>query len=352
MLTTFNICKNIFPESELIISTESQDNSYINKLIPGISILNSSVDLEVDWIVHGGGGVFFDFKESNAKHSLINYCIRKIGYLNYSRIYKIYKSFRGNKYLRTKARAGLGIGVGTYTSSSNRFFSDILALNGFNILLVRDNQSILNAGKYCVQSQIHKATDLAFMDNYWRPFQIKRQVESKSIGFILRDWPSSNYVSEFLSVAKRLRSMGYEIKFFSFDERADSEYISLASEIAPVFCWKPNEMSITDFLYKLEICQLVISSRAHGAIVSACLGIPTVCIEIEPKLAQVAAMLKNSSTLISAPFQTQEILETIGDKMNQISFLRKATYLDVARNKNEMHEALTLFQTFVQRFSI
>ncbi len=348
MLATYQVCKNIFPKSELLISTESQDHSYINRLLPEIRIVNSNTDIEADWIVHGGGGVFFDFRNGNTKNTLINYFIKVIGYRNYSNIFKLYKSLKGNKYLRSTYRAGLGIGVGTYTPSSNRFVADILALSSFNILLVRDKESVSNASKYCNAIKIHKATDLAFILDYRKLSERKKTLNSKSVGFILRDWPTGNYVSEFLAVAKKFQSTGIDVKFFSFDERADSKYISAASTVAIVHSWSPETMTVGDFLSELETCQLIISSRAHGAIVSTCLGIPTLCVGIEPKLFQVANMLQNSANLIEQPFEEGKILKTIQNALDQITFLEKATHLDVANNQKEMSDGLSLFQTFVR----
>ena len=66
MLTTHSIVKEIFPLAEIFIGSESKNPGYIHKYLPGIKIVNSSENLKVDWIIHGGGGVFLRFLEPPA----------------------------------------------------------------------------------------------------------------------------------------------------------------------------------------------------------------------------------------------------------------------------------------------
>ncbi len=347
MLTTYKIMREIFPQGEILISSESKNPEYINRYLPGIKIVDSSEDVKVDWVIHGGGGVFFDFKTHGKAYELLNHVIKFIGYGAYRKAYALYQLLKLQKSLKLKARAGLGIGVGTYTASSNRFFSDILSLSTFDILLVRDDASVVNAQQYSSSKNIYRASDLAFLVDHWMPATLPIPQKKESIGFILRDWAFNDHVSILTNVAKKLRDDGYDVKFFALDETSDLKFIESVSAWGSVYCWRPSEMTLENYLSELMTCKLVISSRAHGAILSACLGIPVCCVCIEPKLFQVAAMLKNSARLITEPFDEHEIITQIHHTLDELALLREATFQDIAKNKAEMLRGISLFKSFV-----
>jgi polysaccharide pyruvyl transferase WcaK-like protein len=351
MLTTYKIVREIFPQAEIFIGSESKNPNYIHKFLSDVKIINSTENIKVDWTIHGGGGVFFDFTNHSQKYLLFNQFIKLIGYRTYKNLYEVYRTLKGifksHGFVKQEARAGLGIGIGTYTSSSNRFLSDIPVLTSFDILLVRDEASVTNAKKYNHSKNVYKSSDLAFLWKYWMPTDLKKTQEQESSGFILRDWVFSDNVSIMLSVAKALLDSGHQVKFFALDEDSDTKFIQSASAFGPVYCWNPVEMTIQTYLSEFKKCKLVISSRAHGAIVSACLGIPVCCVCIEPKLEQVAKMLSNSAQAITEPFKKEEILRRIEDVLQELPSLKEATSKDVSRNSNEMSEGISLFRNFV-----
>ena len=62
--------------------------------------------------------------------------------------------------------------------------------------------------------------------------------------------------------------------------------------------WNPSLWPLKNYLTKISSCDLIMTTRAHGAIVSSVLGVPSVIINIEPKLANIHKMLSQSSMLI------------------------------------------------------
>src|SRR3990170_7556134 len=105
MLTTYKIIKEIFPTAEILISTESKNPEYIHNYFPGIKIINSSENIKVDWVIHGGGGVFFDFTEHGLNYRLLNNVIKIIGYDSYRKVHRLYQSLKGQTFTKQKARA-------------------------------------------------------------------------------------------------------------------------------------------------------------------------------------------------------------------------------------------------------
>ena len=116
MITTYWLHKDIFPTDQIIICSENPDVQYIELLCEkSVQVVNSNSGLHGDWIIHGGGGVFFDFNEGPRNYYWLNQLITFIGYASFRKTYNFIKSLRGSKSIEAKFRAGLGIGVGTYT---------------------------------------------------------------------------------------------------------------------------------------------------------------------------------------------------------------------------------------------
>ena len=92
--------------------------------------------------------------------------------------------------------------------------------------------------------------------------------------------------------------------------------------------WDPQQIKIENYLSELSECSIMVTSRAHGAIVSACLGIPSVCLAIEPKLEKVHKMLKNSSRLIE-PSDPNRIMAAIDEISTNQKTFQKAAALEV-----------------------
>jgi polysaccharide pyruvyl transferase WcaK-like protein len=292
--------------------------------------------------------VFFDFSPGDVLDILVNTGIKLIGFKNYIALHRIYKLIKGNNYNQCKARAGIGIGVGTYTRSSRRFKHDILSLAAFDFLMVRDPASVNNSHNFLDPQKVWRSTDLAFSFDYT---QTNRRTpnEGPTIGFILRDWPTGDHVTMVIEVARILAKRGTGIAFYSFDEGADRQFISTVSTFADIHIWNPHHISIDQFMAALADCQLIVSSRAHGAIIAACLGIPSLCVGIEPKLNEVANMLPQSSTILSISSTPQQAVELIESRLDKLDALKEAVVLDVRKNRADLNNGIIHFKEEISR---
>jgi polysaccharide pyruvyl transferase WcaK-like protein len=162
----------------------------------------------------------------------------------------------------------------------------------------------------------------------------------------LRDWPDKQYLNTFLSVANDLRNEGITVKFYSFDRAADKHLITLLQNDDELHVWDPAG-SLTKYLQSLASNALVVTSRAHGAILSACLGVPGFCIEIEPKLRNVSQMLPESYDLLRPPFNAAVIKNEILTKLAKVDAHRAKVLSDVAKNKLLAEKSLQLLRSFV-----
>lgn len=346
MLTTYGWVRDNFPDSEILICTNSDRAQYISALLKSsVRVVKSNENIWGDWMIDGGGGIYFDFREAGTRYRLLNKVIRLMTFPLYTKLYRLYRSLRGNNGVRGKKRAGIGIGIGRYTPSSRRFYGDIVDITEYDFLMVRDEESAAHFRKLNQRTPLHVSTDLAFLQQYWK--KPVRNTSKKKVGFILRDWAYEDArFSVLKSVADQLQAEGNAICFYSFDKNADANYIKDFSETYPFVVWDPYQETVDSFKEKLAECSLVITSRAHGAIVSACIGVPSLCLCIEPKLEKISQMLKRSSVLIRQPFTTDDILDRARRHLAQPADLQKKVQEDVSENAALITQGLQAFKKY------
>jgi len=255
-----------------------------------------------DLIVHGGGGTFFDFTPSTLSDTLINRLIRLIGYPLYTKLNLALRKMLNRELISTDKRVGFGIGVGTYTSSSAKFKHNIPVLSTFDILVTRDPQSIANLQTLALDIPTKLGSDLAFLRNFWVPSSIptKPTRGRKKVGLVLRDWHKGAMEGYLSMLHPMMESLGglYDVSLFIFDNHEDRELIAM-SEGYPRHIWEPLVSDFESYCLALADLDLLITSRAHGAMCGAILGVASVIIEIEPKLRTIHEMLPHASLLLA-----------------------------------------------------
>ena len=154
-----------------------------------------------------------------------------------------------------------------------------------------------------------------------------------------------------LLAAKRLTEKGYDIRFFCFDQQTDKQYMERMSQDYPMHIWDPLKANYSEMLENLKACSLIVASRAHGAIVGACLNIPTVCIRVEPKLSRVAEMLKQSAVLVTVPIVPERLVSIVLDRMDRLDELRRGANADVTENAGHVQRALDQLKNVLDEVS-
>lgn len=341
-ICTMRIARKLFPAAEVSIFTWSRDPGYLCQLLGETVGIHSGAMPPADLIIHGGGGVFFDFKTGSASTGWANSFIKAIGVRRYAMAVKWYNR-RIRKRTNNPIRVGLGLGVGLYTRSSRRFFSDVLVMADFSYIMVRDIESRKNLSLLGIRNA-RVGTDLAFGYDFSRICNDSR--EANEVAFILRDWNYDNtYLTHWLAIAQKLYGAGYQVKIFSFDRDADREYLTLFSAFEQAI-WNPRQTAdLPEFLQQLRRARVVVSSRAHGVIAAAGLGIPSFCIEIEPKLRTIASMLPESATLVDAKTDSDSAISGI---MRVYQSARPHTpRADVIRNRQILEAAVAQVGNFL-----
>lgn len=255
-------------------------------------------------IIHGGGGTFFDFKQNSLLARCGNSLLLSGGVRAFVHAEKALRLVANKPRMSAQTRIGLGLGVGTFTSGSSKLLEALPLLADFDHLWVRDQGSKSNLEKLSVGPLAIVGSDLAFLSDDWCPVDLKLAPRAKrggkpKVGVILRDWPvgSGPNFGEVLRPIMMTLSQNYDITLISFDPTTDSGTLYALKEL-PQQIWDPQSSNFASFSKMLSGHDALLTSRAHGAICGACLGRPSVILNIEPKLAAVHAMLPNATRLV------------------------------------------------------
>ncbi|MBL6446872.1 polysaccharide pyruvyl transferase family protein [Fulvivirga sp. 29W222] len=332
LLTTFNVIRDALPNAEVQVFSNAPIPGYICKLLgTDIGIIDYKANKHFDFLIDGGGGVYFDFATGTTLSAVRNKVIDIIGHSTFSSVLNFYKRFKGTPGVTATYQLGVGIGVGTFTKSSNRYPDSVRKLSAYNILMVRDPDSLCNLKKIKFGGEVGVFSDLAFLTDYWLPKELKKNQKKrgKSIGFVVRVWNQPEYFDWCLSRAELLASRGYEVSFFCFEKNSDAEIVErLSTKPYQLHVWSPHEGSLQVYLSHIADLDLIISMRAHGTIVGACLGVPSINLDIEPKLKIVSEMFPRSSVLLNIGVTEPKFIESIEE------MLQRRVYLESEVQKN------------------
>lgn len=256
-------------------------------------------------IIHGGGGTFFDFAPHSLTARFSNAVLLAGGARTFVLAESILRGLVRKPRMSAHTRIGLGMGVGTFTAGSRKLYEALPLLADFDRLWVRDPGSKENLDRLSVGTPVILGSDLAFLSEGWCPDELLLQPRPArsgrpKVGMILRDWPvgsGTSFADAFRPVIAAL-SAQYVLTLISFDPATDAGTLRAFKDL-PQVVWRPESMDLSMFSGMLSGNDVLLTSRAHGAICGACLGRPSVILEIEPKLAAVNAMLPRATRLVS-----------------------------------------------------
>jgi polysaccharide pyruvyl transferase WcaK-like protein len=354
MIVSYNILKQKFPDAEyFIFSNYSQNlpnytnilgyNTYIKKLTcQDVQIIDWTFEGNFDLVFNGGGGIYFDYSKGGLKFSFLNALLSNLRFATITWIDALVRgSVRKPHKLSYFKRIGLGLGIGPFSSSSTLMYSKLAELGSYDFLAVRDPLSFDFLKDRIDGDRIELSSDMAFLDHFWK-LTFEKQIRSRSIGFVLMDWSGDTgyFFKQIADVSKILKARGYDVWFFSLDKNHDKRYPSYFEGEPNFITWDPYTFSLEDFLHIFASMQLVISARAHGAILSSAWGIPSICLKISQKLGTVAHMLKNSSILVEPPFEPAEVLAAVEKVFGDYESYSSRTQLDYKNNKSVIEKTL------------
>ena len=312
MLTSCEICKWINPDSEITVMTTQASAPYIKAFSKGLvqKVVPLGSEPNADLIIHGGGGVFYDFQKGNGFYRLLNITIKLLGYSSWSRILNYFRSMKGWNMNKRALRVGMGIGLGSYTPDSKKFYQKSAELGQFHWLFLRDTESFELIKELKLIPNLRLSTDLAFLKEYWVT-KLDVTPHPKNIGFVLKYWPQNpGYILECKKAISELVSRGYKITIFLFERLTDQPLVESLADLK-LRIWDPQEMTLQQYLSLLASQRVMVTSRAHGAILSAAFRIPSICLGLEPKLKTIHEMLPDATDLLELPLSFRKFVDAV-----------------------------------------
>lgn len=335
--TTYGIMRQRLPEAHISVSIGRHGGDYVRTMLGDVTLIRPDENHHFDLIMHGGGGVFFDFERYGMAHRLYERFTHALGIRFFI---KAEQAWRNISRTTADMRLGMGIGVGTFNPGSARLREKLPVLLDMKAMWVRDAQSLENLKRFdsLMNTHLLKGSDLAFLTEHWMPPLLRTPSPSRPrLGIILRDQreeKGSLFPAALSSLLERL-AQRYDITGFIFDGLYDRKMQAALSPY-PTHIWNPEVTGIADYISHLGAQDVLLSSRAHGTICGACAGVPSVIVAIEPKLQQVHEMLPNCTRLVE-PRQLEHWEPAI-EAMLTIDSARIA--FDVQQNRLSSEQAL------------
>ncbi|HGV1558937.1 TPA: polysaccharide pyruvyl transferase family protein, partial [Escherichia coli] len=108
---------------------------------------------------------------------------------------------------------------------------------------------------------------------------------------VLRDWPhdknGQDFTKELIKFGNYLINNGEKVRFVSVYKEREEDLIAKNDNI-DWLVWDARNYSIVEFMNEfVGNSEVIISSRAHGVLLPASLGVPTIAVAIENKLLKV-----------------------------------------------------------------
>jgi polysaccharide pyruvyl transferase WcaK-like protein len=350
---TLGIMRTFFPDASytVFVNTNPQRAAYLSAWLgEELPYIDYRARQHFDLIVHGGGGVHYDYNPGGIGYALLNPLIR-LSPAAYSLLYGLYKKIKGKEHITAAHRIGLGIGMGTFTSSSAKYYFNAPILAGYQYLMVRDSRSVKLANDLCAQAHVSLGTDLAFSTEHWKPGQPAgiRENTKPQIGIVLRDWPDAFYLSVMSDVAEMIRQAGMDVTCFSFEKHYDQRYQQILGSRFPLWSWPDEAGNVKAFFDHFAIQDLIITSRFHGAILASAYSIPSIALALEPKLNTLRELLPLSCTLIELADLPRNLTDRVNEILKQPEAGKKNARLDFERNNNVIRQKIDELKTFFQQ---
>jgi len=341
MVVTHRIMRRALPDAEITIMTDAPDARYVAHMLPDVRVAPMNPRARFSMIIHGGGGVFFDFATYGWWQRYREHLLLGAGLRTYLVAESIARWLLHRPRISAPRRLGLGIGVGSFSDGSLVLRKRLHMLAQFDALWLRDEQSDAQLQRFVsiMHDERILGSDLAFLTEYWLPQMLPARVPSPRprLGIALRDWPDTSH--EMLAQVLANLAQKYDISGFILDGAHDP-LMRRALQPYTIHIWQPDTMHIADFMAQLGAMDVLLTSRAHAAICGACVGVPSVIVNIEPKMEQVHAMLPQASCLVAQ--DDARAWPAAIAQMAQVSAAEIAS--DVARNRAASQSALAAIE--------
>ncbi|NWD24494.1 polysaccharide pyruvyl transferase family protein [Pseudomonas yamanorum] len=324
MLCVINILKKRFKESDIAVGVDHPEIA--RNFNPRIKWLHIKEPIKADLVVLGGGGQFFSFippaKAATARQGIVAKLHKSLKAQTdlKSTLLRLYVGLRGgvDRIYFHQRLAAFCIGLGPFDGGGKLLDRAVSVINRCDYISVRDGTSQQHCNTFG-KSDVEVYTDPSLLSDLWissKDLEIGSLKKGKYLSFILRDWPhdanGQQFIKAMVQAADQLARRGEQVRLVSLYKERDQHLIDKYDQFEWL-CWDAAGETPETFMAKLIIeSDVIISARAHGVLLPASLGFPTIAVEIENKLKKVHEMLPRGTRLVSTP-DPEVILSTIAE---------------------------------------
>ena len=338
MVTFYRAIRKALPHGRIgITSARRAGDQYIETLTPDVIIIprQPTVDTSVtcNLEIFGGGTQWYSFPGIVPADTVVSNPARVLRYLKRQgkRILQPIRRItspgqlcsarrqntvppQGRLRISSGVQVAAGIGLGPFLMGGEDKSAEILAECSY--VAVRDPVSY----KYCQRWGIPNAflrADICYIGEIYdlkSKYSDRRLGPQHRVGVVVRDWPhtleGSLYSTPLRSAVTIMRKMGLKVSYFVFSKLRDEQWLQLLKDgHENPLIWQPESRgNISSFIENMADYDVIISARYHALVFAAVLGIPTIAIEVEPKLSIAAAALKPGCGLWRQPFDPEDLV--------------------------------------------
>lgn len=315
------------------VAVIGKENCYIDRHFKNINYYtyNDQVKIQCGVLIWGGGTQFYSFKSL------------KLLFYKFMNIKSTPKILLNKLKLNTRAiqvsferEIYLSIGFGPFSSNSRENLAGN-KISKAQSVYVRDGLSYESLKKYVSPERIYKTEDICLLDS--TRYNDNDNDKNKRVAIIIRDWKynsNSSHIKKAISFYQKFhKEIDMDFILFADDKLCIK---ALKRKNIPFLQWDPTKLNILDFSNMLSCYDRIISSRYHGIIFGLIHNIPSIAIDIEPKLSQVSLEYRESVKLWRRPYNHKELYRYLTEPMN--NELHKIALDSSENNSRSLHEVL------------
>lgn len=347
--------RSVVDDSEICVKA-AVNAEYLERHFPDIRFVSNEFDglIKTKVLLYGGGTQFYSFPDTIATTSdRVRRAFRLMTHPR--RLWLRLRGIAASWRIESEYSAAISIGVGPFVPNSRAETCCQKILKSCEWISIRDSFGFDYCKRLGICNLNHYA-DLCFARELWDESHENSEIVKgpmKHVGVIVRDWPHSSegrsYLGPLRNAVKTIRGKGisaYYVSFASSDRKTVSE---LRSQGEDVLQWHPDDAAyISGFVSKLCCFDLLVTARAHGVIIGAALGIPSIAIEIEPKLRLICERLNKGTRLWSAPFDANTLIGEISTMAEALPACQEIIESEARTCADEARKSLEQLKAFLK----
>lgn len=281
-----------------IAATAPAQSHYIRRIAPQAELVARLHPMPARWDaeIFAGGNQFYSFPGAAAAVEAsalarLRARMREEGALHFVARHAL------RRMLPRPRGFAVGIGIGPFESGNEQASRRVVA--ELEQIWIRDERSKSDLERWGLDNYSEGA-DLCFASAALEqpPLALPAPPDAsvRTVGVVVRGWDyrtaAASYEHTLLRFIEELRGAGGTVRLISFCEPADRAVIAWLRERGEnVTVWDPEVLSVADFLHELKRCDLLLSTRFHGVVIAALLGVPVVGLALDPKVSGICSRL-------------------------------------------------------------